>query len=94
VEAGHRFEVIHSPLNSATAFTEQTHGAAVLALSPSLLAWPAVYHSGSRVASTLDDKDWALLEPGQYVALLQDRVGKVRWCCFSRSAAMGPSETM
>jgi GT2 family glycosyltransferase len=94
VEAGHRFEVIHTPLHSATAFTEQTHGAAVLALSPSLLAWPAVYHSGSRVASTLDDKDWALLEPGQYVALLQDRVGKVRWCCFSRSAAMGPSETM
>lgn len=94
VDAGRRFEVIHVPMNSAATFTEQTQGATVLALSPSLLAWPAVYRPGGHAASPLNDEDWALLEPGQYLALLQDGVGKTRWCCFSRSAVSESFETM
>lgn len=94
VDAGRRFELIQTPLNSATAFTQETNGAPVLALSPSLLAWPAVYRPAGHLATPLDEEDWALLEPGQYVALLRDGVDKTRWCCFTRSAALEPFETV
>lgn len=94
VDVGRRFEVIQSPLNSAAAFIQETNGASVLALSPTLLAWPALYRPSGHLAAPLDDQDWALLEPGQYVALLRDGDDATRWCCFTRSAVSELFETM
>lgn len=83
VDPGSRFELISQPLQSAADLAEKTNGAAVLALSPSLLAWPAIYRPFG-LPLLLDEADWALLEPGQYVVLLEDMNGKRRWCCFER----------
>lgn len=86
VDAGNRFELIQTPLSSAAALITHTQGASVVALSPSLLAWPAFYRPANQQATPLKDEDWALLEPGQYVALLREKDGQLRWCCFYRSA--------
>jgi GT2 family glycosyltransferase len=91
VDPSDRFDLLQNVLHSAAAFTAQTNGAAVLALSPSLLAWPAVYRPDGLLATPLDEDDWALLEPGQYVAFLQDGLGTSRWCCFTRAEDAGPA---
>jgi len=85
VDAAKRFDLISQPMLSAAEFEQSSNGAAVLALSPSLLAWPAVYRPAHLSPMPLDERDWALLEPGQYVALLQDLCGETRWCCFERA---------
>lgn len=94
VHAADRLQVIEPPLHSAAALSQHTAGAAVLAWSPSLLGRPAVFRSPETPSTPLDEADWALLEPGSYVALLQRIDGTCQWCCFECARPSGHLKTM
>lgn len=75
------FDVLPGPIQSAQEFTHRTDGAGVLAWSPSLSMVPALTRPWGFGAHPLDAQEWALLEPGAYVALLR---GRRRWIYFER----------
>lgn len=94
VRPAERFDVVRFPLDSAAALSQHTAGAAVVAWSPSLLGRPAVFRSPETRGAPLDETDWDLLEPGTYVALLQDADGTCRWCCFERATTQDCQQTV
>ena len=85
---GDWFKVLKQPITSAEEFATQTGGAGVLALSPTMLMMPAMFRPSMADARCLDDREWALLEPASYVALLQGPNGNSgwTWVYFERAA--------
>ena len=82
------FRVLAQPVASAEEFTGLTDGARVLALSPSLLMMPAMTRPSRAHACCLDEKEWDLLEPAVYVALMQNNnpMSLPTWTYFERAA--------
>jgi GT2 family glycosyltransferase len=81
------FEVLNGPIYSLRDFFEQSKGAFVLAFSPSLLMMPVIFRPVDVVCNGFSDEEWALLEPGSYVALIKGTAnGRVRqrWVYFER----------
>lgn len=66
-------------------FAGATAGAGVLALSPSMSMMPALFRPAGQ-AGPLTPAEWQLLEPAQYVALMQDAAAGAlpRWVHFER----------
>lgn len=80
------------PLASAQAFAAATGGARVEAFSPSPLMMPAIARPSRHAGHGFTPEEWALLEPGAYVAwLTQGRRG--RWVHFVRSSPEEPLPT-
>ena len=81
------FKVLPRPVTTAADFAELTGGAPVMAFSPSLLMMPAIFRSSIAEARSFDDREWALLEPATYVALLDslDLSLKPNWVYFERA---------
>jgi GT2 family glycosyltransferase len=76
-----------APLEDSSAFERATDGAAVLAWTPSVLMRPCIYRPDPARASGYSPSEWALLEPGTYVALLQHpNVPKAFWRRFEVAA--------
>ena len=87
-----RFKSIDKPVSSHLELAEKTRHAGVLALSPNMVAWPALTRSPNSAPAPLGEEDWALLEPGDYVALLQpDLNGQPYWVHFARAAKSSAS---
>ncbi len=82
------FLVLAQPVTSVEEFNRLTGGALVLALSPSLLMMPAMTRPSHAHACCLDVKEWDLLEPAVYVALLEgnDQHPQPTWTYFERAA--------
>jgi len=80
------FDRLGPPLQGAAAFGQAAQGAGVLALSPSLLMVPAMLRNPAARHTGFSDAEWALLEPGGYVALL-DGPGTARWVYFEKAGA-------
>lgn len=64
------FKVLAQPISNAEEFAHQTGGAGVLAFSPTMLLMPAIFRTSEADARPFDAKEWDLLEPGPYTALL------------------------
>lgn len=82
------FQVLPRPLNSAAEFSALTAGGRVLAFSPSLLMMPAIFRPAQTTPAPFDAAEWALLEPGGYVALLAPATptAEPQWVWFERAA--------
>lgn len=66
---------------------EKTQHAGLLALSPTMVGWPAFVRSPNSAPLPLSEAEWALLEPGHYLALIQPAGGgEPRWVHFARTA--------
>ncbi|MBU3740577.1 MAG: glycosyltransferase [Rhodoferax sp.] len=65
------FEGPTAALDSAEAFAQASGDAVVLAWSPSPLMWPCLFRMQPGQATGFSAAEWALLEPGAYVALLR-----------------------
>lgn len=76
------FEMLGT-LDSAQAFAMATQGAKVEAFSPSTLMMPAITRPADYSGKGFTPAEWALLEPGAYVARLADSMRK-RWVYFVR----------
>ena len=72
-------------VTSANEFSLKVDGAAVLALSPSLLGRPALFRPSWLPNKPLSDGDWSLIEPGHYVALIESKAGEQSWRHFERA---------
>ena len=85
------FRVLPLSVASAEEFTRLTGGARVLALSPSMVMMPAMTRPSLSQACCLDEREWGLLEPAIYVALMEGSDGKPMrtWTCFERAASSG-----
>lgn len=81
------FHVLDGKLAESADFTARTHGKAVLAWSPSLLMEPAACRTSTAAARCFDEAEWALLEPGAYVALMADEHRSLapHWVYFEKS---------
>lgn len=81
------FDVLQGPCNSAAEFAARTGHNGVLAWSPSLLMEPALCRPTTQKVVTFDEAEWALLEPGTYVALLADQAAQLapRWLLFEKA---------
>lgn len=82
------FQVLPQPITRAEDFTAQTGAADVLAFSPALLMMPSIFRPSRQSARPFDASEWALLEPGNYTALLmKDLPGKATplWVYFSKA---------
>lgn len=77
------FEMLGT-LCSAEAFSSATQGAKVEAFSPSPLMMPAITRQASHPEKSFTPEEWNLLEPGTYVAWLND-AKRERWVHFVRS---------
>ena len=77
------FEMLGT-LESALAFRQATGDARVLAFSPSLLMLPAIARPAGYAGTGLSDAEWDLLEPGPYVAWVEDARAARRWVHFVR----------
>lgn len=75
------FDVLPGRITDVNAFNEATGYQGVIAFSPSLLMFPAIARPHDQPCSTWSDAEWALLEPGRYVALLE---GRKRWVLFEK----------
>lgn len=71
-------------LDCASAFTKATHGAGVVAFSPSVRMFPAIVRPEDVMPRPWSNSEWALLEPGAYVALVND-AGAEHWVHFVRT---------
>lgn len=79
-------------LESAQAFAAATGGARVEAFSPSPLMMPAIARPSKHAGQGFTSEEWALLEPGAYVAwLAEGRRG--RWVHFVRGRPEEPLHT-
>jgi hypothetical protein len=89
------FEVLPTACRALADFTSQTDAGAVLAFSPSMTMMPALFRPLGEPIRCFDEEEWALLEPGGYVALVQGRsaAAPARWVYFERviAAATGLS---
>ncbi len=81
------FKVIAKPVISAQEFAHHTGNGRVLAFSPSVLMMPAIFRPSFEQARGFDAQEWALLEPGNYAALIcgPDRTSKPEWVYFTRA---------
>lgn len=88
VAAARWFEVLQGPLRTASEFAQQTDNCDVLAFSPLVQMVPAIFRPHNGDSGTWSDAEWALLEPGRYVALLRSPQASTaqRWVAFERSA--------
>lgn len=75
------FDVLNGKIADAHAFGNATGHCGVIAFSPSLLMFPAIVRPHTYKPSTWSDEEWHLLEPGHYVALLEDRE---HWVYFEK----------
>lgn len=82
------FEALASPCRTLEDFTRQTQGRGVIAFSPSMLMMPAIFRPLGEAVRCFDENEWALLEPGGYVALMQGALpgAPQRWVHFERVA--------
>jgi GT2 family glycosyltransferase len=81
------FEVVPAPCRTSDDLRSQTGAAGVVAVSPSPLMMPAVFRPLGQTACSFNAQEWALLEPGGYVALMQaDGAAPPRWIHFERVA--------
>ena len=80
--------VLPEPLHAAADLARETRGAGVLAISASPLGDPAAVRPRSTEPAPLTDAEWDLLEPGDYLALLQTAPGSrgAVWLRFTRAA--------
>lgn len=76
-------------LTSAQAFAAATGGARVEAFSPSPLMMPAIARPSNYAGQGFTSQEWALLEPGAYVAWLTE-VQRGRWVHFVRGTTEEP----
>ena len=81
------FKVIPKPVTSAQEFAACTDNGRVLAFSPSVLMMPALFRPSFADARCFDAREWALLEPATYTALVQstDLTRKPVWVYFERA---------
>lgn len=70
--------------STATEFNARA-GGGVLAFSPSPWLWPALFRPRTLTPPCFDDREWDLLEPSDYAALVLSAVGP-RWLSFTKSA--------
>jgi GT2 family glycosyltransferase len=78
------YDVLARPCHTAEDFNAQTGQAGVVAFSPSMLMMPAIFRPQGEAARPFSSDEWELLEPADYVALLEDRSGTGRWVFFRR----------
>lgn len=75
-----------APCRTLADFAAQTDGAGVLAWSPSMLMVPAIFRPLGTTPRTLDESEWALLEPGDYMAVLApEKDREPHWLRFQRT---------
>lgn len=86
VIATERFKSSLGRVASAGEFVLKSGGGELLALSPSLLARPALLRPPWLAATPMGVDEWDLLEPGDYVALIQASSGPPSWHHFERAA--------
>lgn len=81
------YKVIPKPVTSAQEFAACTDNGRVLAFSPSVLMMPALFRPSFPDARCFDAREWALLEPASYTALVQstDLARKPVWVYFDRA---------
>lgn len=90
------FLKLAEPLWRASEFAEQTNGARVVAFSPSMLMMPALFRPALTEACCFSEGEWRLLEPGEYVALIElCHNGPRQWVHFERATtgSSRPSST-
>jgi GT2 family glycosyltransferase len=80
-----RFQLSLGSVVSHEEFNHKCGGAKLLALSPSMLARPALFRPPGFVPRSLSEDEWGLLEPGNYAALIQGDAGRPVWCHFERT---------
>jgi GT2 family glycosyltransferase len=79
------FEQLARPCGTADDFNKQTGQAGVIAFSPSMLMTPAIFRPQGEPARPFAAAEWELLEPGGYVALVEDRSATQHWIHFVRT---------
>jgi GT2 family glycosyltransferase len=82
------FEPLPMACRTLADFTAQTHARGVVAFSPSMVMMPAIFRPAGETVRSFDEDEWALLEPAEYVALMQgaDAAAPARWVYFERVA--------
>lgn len=82
------FETLATPCRTLDDFSMQTGSRGVVAFSPSLIMVPAIFRPLGDQVRCFDANEWDLLEPGAYVALMQDGAAgsPSRWVYFERLA--------
>jgi cellulose synthase/poly-beta-1,6-N-acetylglucosamine synthase-like glycosyltransferase len=78
------FHVLPRPCRTLAEFNAQSEDAGVLAFSPSMLMMPAIFRPRGDAARPFGPDEWELLEPADYVALLESESGRRRWVHFQR----------
>lgn len=78
------FDGLARPCRSAEDFNAQTGHAGVIAFSPSMLMMPAIFRPQGDAARPFAASEWELLEPADYLALVQGGSATPRWVHFQR----------
>jgi len=83
----HWFDVLPGALTDADELARRTNQQGVIAWSPSLLMAPAICRPAGVAVRPLDASEWAMLEPGAYVAWMKNQAERSapRWVYFEKA---------